>query len=81
MIKTLPSNAEGVGSIPAQGTKAPHVPGYSQNFLKQINDKIYSLPLMIPFVKRTKWTRPTAERSREDRHAEQGWFRHGERGS
>ena len=36
---------------------------------------------MIPFVKRTKWTRPTAERSRKDSHTEQGWFRLGDRGS
>lgn len=48
MIKTLPSNTEDVGSIPGQGTKVPHVPGYSQKFKKQINNKIYSLPLMIP---------------------------------
>ena len=27
VVKTLPSNAEGMGSIPGQGTKVPHAVG------------------------------------------------------
>ena len=35
MVKTLPSNAEGTGSIPDQRTKIPHATGCGQN--KQTN--------------------------------------------
>ena len=34
MVKTLPSNAEGVRLIPGQGTNNSHATGYSQNSLK-----------------------------------------------
>ena len=34
MVKSLPSNAEGVHSIPNQGTNNSHATGYSQNSLK-----------------------------------------------
>ena len=30
VVKTLPSNGEGVGSIPSQGTKIPCTTGYGQ---------------------------------------------------
>ena len=34
MVKSLPSNVEGVHSIPNQGTNNSHATGYSQNSLK-----------------------------------------------
>ena len=33
-VKTLPSNAWSIGSIPDQDTKVPHDAGYGQNFFK-----------------------------------------------
>ena len=34
MVKTLPSTAQGVGSIPGQGTKIPHPMRFGQNMKK-----------------------------------------------
>ena len=40
MVKTLPSNAGGVGSIPGQGTKIPHFMGYGQKLEgKKVNHR------------------------------------------
>ena len=35
MVKTLPSNAGGVGSIPGRGTKIPHAAGCGQKLKKK----------------------------------------------
>ena len=39
MVKTLPSNAGGVGSIPSQGAKIPHAMWFGQNnYIKLKNE-------------------------------------------
>ena len=41
MVKTLPSTAGGMGSIPGWGTKVPHAVRYSQKFKNRIQFKIF----------------------------------------
>ena len=49
-VKTLPSNAVGAGSIPAQGTKIPHASGGSQKKKSEEKKKIIWLLLLTRFV-------------------------------
>ena len=39
--KTLPFNAEDVGSLPSQEAKVPHYVGYSQKFFKNKLKQLY----------------------------------------
>ena len=49
MVRTLPSNANGAGSIPGQGAKIPHAPWpESQNRSRIVTDSIKT----IKFLKR-----------------------------
>ena len=42
VVKTPPSNAGGVGSIPGQGTKVPHAAGCGQKSLKKKKKNLIS---------------------------------------
>ena len=47
MVKTLPSNAGAVGSIPGQGTKIPHAMLCDQKIKNIIDTLIYNLITLL----------------------------------